>query len=370
MTFDGRKPLSYATVTPAGHAGKAYLHAGYSKDCVVTGTNDSADLPASCKSSAYVISSDVVAIGKTCGDRAFVQYVGEKHVTTGWMRTADLGATRSVALRQNLMSRSYGSEPTFTLTRGLGIPVCEAYLQRLNQTQFKSPAYCGRPEDDQVPGFQRLTRVRVSKEEITKLYNLVVTITNPLTEIDSRYFDEMNANGGVFTGTPPQITMPQVRAYETWRYAPPIDIDNDGSPDNIVIWNLDSVDYHECGSFNPGPTRGQQIALVMSADGSTVDQARTIRIFGHPDGGYDAIAGMSGLSGPIRFLKSWRLLGNSYSAFRYRDLYYFDTFYDQFANLGDFQNKRKGSSRLQDTLAVFLHRNGKTAPVCEYFVAE
>ena len=368
--FDGTKPLSYATVTPAGRAGKAYLRAQYPKDCAITGTNASAELLASCQSPPYVIPGDVVAIGKSCGGWAYVQYIGEKHITTGRLRTVDLGAPRSVPPRQNAMSYNTESEPVLTVTRGQGVPVCEAYLQRLNQTQFKYPAYCGRPEDDQVPGFQRLTRVRVSKEEITKLYNLVVTITNPRTEIDSRYFDEMNANGGVFTGTPPQITMPQARAYETWRYDPLIDIDNDGSPDNVVIWNLDSVDYHECGDFRPGPTRGQQVSLIMSADGSTVDQARTIRTFGHPDGGCDAIAGMAGLSGPIRFLKSWRLLGNSYSVFRYRDLYYFDTFYDLFAHLGDFQNKRKGSSRLQDTLAVFLHRSGKTAPVCEYFVTE
>ena len=58
--------------------------------------------------------------------------------------------------------------------------------------------------------------------------------------------------------------------------------------------------------------------------------------------------------------------------FPYRDLYYFDTFYDWGSPVvdGDFEDKRKGSSRLPNTLAVFLRKNGKTAPVCEYHVTE
>jgi hypothetical protein len=111
----------------------------------------------------------------------------------------------------------------------------------------------------------------------------------------------------------------------------------------------------------------------MSADGNTVDQTRTIQIFGHPDGGYVMVPGTQGLNGPIHFLKSLRLLGNSYGLFEYRGLYYFDTFYDlefPVSTLGDFADQRKGSTKLPDTLAVFLRKNGKTLPLCEYHVTE
>ena len=83
------------------------------------------------------------------------------------MLAADLGATRKVVARDDSLM-VYGKESVFKLTRGNTVPVCEAYLQRLNQTQFKYPANCGRPEDDQVPGFQRLTRVLLSQTEVEK----------------------------------------------------------------------------------------------------------------------------------------------------------------------------------------------------------
>lgn len=368
VAFDGIAPLSYATVTGAAGS-KAYLHAHSPEQCATTSEDP-------CGASAYVLPGDVVAMAKTCGPWAYVQYIGEKHVTTGWMRTADLGATRDVAPRQNQMS--YGrKEPVFALTRGRGVPVCEAYLQRLNQSQFKYPAYCGRPEDDQVPGFQRLNRISVSNEEVKKQADLVAAITSPISGIDWRDFDEMNSNGGVFTGTPYPFTLPRFTgSYSTWGYDPPIDIDNDGSAEKVIIWNLDSDSSPFCGRGERSELeqeRSPQIPLVMTSDGSTIDQASTIRIFGHPDGGYVMVPGTVGRNGPVRFLKSYRVIGSSYGVFRYRKLYYFDTFYDAEVpsrELGDIHDQRRGSSSLLDTLAVFVRRDGKTFPICKYFVTQ
>ena len=366
VVFDGLTPLSYAAVSVAQGA-KAYLHAKYPLQCA-------AGNPASCQSPTYVLPGDVVAIGKICGAWAYVQYIGAKRITSGWVRTTDLAKPNDISPRRNLMSSgNTGKEPVFTLTRGKSVPVCEAYLQRLNQTEFEQPAYCGRPEDDRVPGFHRLNRVLVSPGEVKRLADLVVSITFPLTAIDSRYFDEMNENGGVFNGTPSRVGAPNIDSYATWRYDPPIDIDNDGMPDNVLIWHLDDAVRPYCGLPVQGDERIEQYAFVMSPDGSTIDQARTIQVFGHPDGGYAAVPGMQGLKGPSRFLKSLRLIGDSYSVFQYRDLYYFETFYDHespVSALGDLEDKRIGSAKLQDTLAVFLRKGGKTLPVCEYYVTE
>lgn len=58
----------------------------------------------------------------------------------------------------------------FDLTKGKGKPVCEAYLQRLNQTEFFSPPYCGRPESTLVPGFALLHRRLLSIAEYRALF--------------------------------------------------------------------------------------------------------------------------------------------------------------------------------------------------------
>jgi hypothetical protein len=47
----------------------------------------------------------------------------------------------------------------FHLTKGHGVQVCEAFLQRLNVTVYDDPPYCGRPETDAVPGFKLLDRI-------------------------------------------------------------------------------------------------------------------------------------------------------------------------------------------------------------------
>jgi hypothetical protein len=53
----------------------------------------------------------------------------------------------------------------FHSTKGHGIRVCEAYLQRLNLTAYYDPPYCGRPETSVVPGFKVLDRIALKTEE-------------------------------------------------------------------------------------------------------------------------------------------------------------------------------------------------------------
>src|ERR1700675_1921036 len=61
----------------------------------------------------------------------------------------------------------------FRLTRGHALQICEAYLKRLNRTAYQEPPYCGRPENDQIPGFERLQRVALAPEEIVGLYGQI-----------------------------------------------------------------------------------------------------------------------------------------------------------------------------------------------------
>lgn len=192
VTFDGTTPLTYETVTaPSG--GKAPLHGRFPKEC-------SASQHLSCTSTAYLVSGDTVALGKTCGPWAYVQYIGERKISVGWIDLSRLSVLKRIAPRASkMMYGPFENEPIFLLTKGHQLPVCEAYLQRLNQTEFHGPAYCGRPEDDQVPGFVRLVRVGVPLATVSRLYRLVYTILDPESDSVAEW-EAMNANDGVFAG--------------------------------------------------------------------------------------------------------------------------------------------------------------------------
>lgn len=50
-------------------------------------------------------------------------------------------------------------------------------------------------------------------------------------------------------------------------------------------------------------------------------------------------------------------IGSNIGLFKYRDFYYFDTFFDSW---GAFQNRRRKYKHIDDTLRVFLRKDGKT----------
>ena len=75
--FDGKAPLQQARVV--GQIGsRIYLHPQFPPSC------ESANV-GPCKVTAYVVPGDIVADAKTCGEWAYVQYVGKSRPTTGWV---------------------------------------------------------------------------------------------------------------------------------------------------------------------------------------------------------------------------------------------------------------------------------------------
>jgi hypothetical protein len=358
-TFDGIKPLTYATVTERGSTNtEAYLHHEYPTECA---------MDAECPAKAYLVPGDVVAVSKRCGLWSYVQFIGEKHVSYGWVRDQRLKTNVSLPKRAD-NTLSAPKQPVFELTKGRGTPVCEAYLQRLNQTEFTHPAFCGRPEDDRVPGFSTLGRVPVLDDQINRLYDLVGVILRPLDVAD---YESMNRNRGVFTGKP-RASGFRWLGYVTqssWKYEQPLDIDNDGKPHEVLIWNLDNPEHPGCGGYQgrvPTQIRAGQFAFILTPDGTTIDQLGTEETFGHPDGGY--VIPPAVRPPGVTFLRSFRPIGTSYGVIHYRTVYYFDTFFDGDERLGDFEDKRKGKRALPDTLAVFQRSAGKTRQVCEYKV--
>jgi hypothetical protein len=257
----------------------------------------------------------------------------------------------------------------FHLAKGQGVAVCEAYLERLNTTNYQDPPYCDRPENDAIAGFARLNRVPLSAETVQALLPRV----QGFTEQSNQDLGEIINAGRQRDGLPFSQPLSDVKNHlgrdiKVWQYDPPVDIDNDGVPDNVVVWHGfgASGGTGRCGRENPygkWRERQSQIAYVLTTNNERIDVFKTITIFGHPSGGY-RIPDESGRGTPI---SAFRPVGREIGIFKYQDRYYFDTFFDSW---GDFQNQRGKSADIFNTLAVFLRQGGKTQQVCEYLMTE
>lgn len=86
-----------------------------------------------------------------------------------WAGVVLLAASAAVAAQAG-DAKSPQLRYEFTLQKGQGVPVCEAYVLRLRATRFARPPYCDRPENDSVPGFAKLARVPLTRTEIENVF--------------------------------------------------------------------------------------------------------------------------------------------------------------------------------------------------------
>ena len=275
---------------------------------------------------------------------------------------------------------SEGQQYHFRITKGKGVRVCDAYLERLNTTAYVKPPFCDRPENDAVKGFTKLNRIPLSPADVHDLIPIVSTFMLLANKKDIDWTD-MAFQRGLTEHDHPKPSpsgsgMLQLfldgGSAKMWRYAPPVDIDNDGTPDNIEIWHGSAlpkgVGGRQCGDDSPANFPGNsvirqpQVALVISGNNNRLDAVTTERIFGHPKGGYPIH-----LDGQLAVSGDFRPIGTSIGIFEYLGLYYFDTFFDSW---GDFENRRQRDKNIFNTLAVFQNKDGKTREVCEYLMIE
>jgi len=265
---------------------------------------------------------------------------------------------------------------SFVLTKGNGVPVCDAYLERLNTSTYEKPPYCDRPESDVVKGFTKLNRVPLSPADVHDLFPIVSTFLGLANQKNLDWAD-MNLQKRLTQTGQSRLTEAGSKSLQMdldggwakmWRYEPPIDIDNDGVPDNVEVWHgsiVRGVGGRQCGEsmtdIRPGLTslRQPQIAFVVAGSNDRLDVTKTRKVFEHPARVYHLDSG--------NFASKFRPIGNSIDIFKYQNMYYFDTFFDHW---GDFENKRKNDRVAVNSLAVFLHKDGKTSQVCEYLMAE
>ena len=280
-----------------------------------------------CESKGYLVQGDTVAVGKTCGDWSDVQFIGNKVVSYGWVATASLRDATA-----NDASEAVG------------------HLQRLNQTHYDLPPFCERPENTTVPGFSRLDRIWFPTEEITRMF----AETNNF--IDGQPPD---------AGWPPPF--PPSAKLTSYGFRPLIAIENDGTPQNVVLWNLDNRGHPECNSTLgpiPAPRRSFQVALILSNDGRRIDKVRTNRVFGQPSAGPP----LPGSAEQYMRNDGYAHLGNTYGIFKYRGVFYFDTFFDNGPHGLEHIANATSADILENKLGVFANRGHRTAEICEYLV--
>lgn len=267
-----------------------------------------------------------------------------------------------------LLSANTASAQEFTLVKGRGTEVCEAYAKRLNESEGsrQTGSFCGRPEDTSVPGFTKLGRVKLSYDELYDIGDLLLGFSS---NSDQDYLQKLYAAQLAVCDQPGrekycEHILAHKRAAESlglrwhsqldtsamrwgkefaWRYEPAIDIDNDSKPDPVLLFQ------RRCDGVQLGGT----YAYVMADDSyRRIDEARTRTIFGHPH-------------------QQWPDGLENYQAFRYIELrngvfsylgqFYFDTYYWR----GDLDNERRDDPTISRTLGVFRHHEGRTERVCE-----
>jgi hypothetical protein len=349
-TFDGTEPLHYFKVT--GYTGsKLYIQPKHPSTC--SSANDKV-----CRPFAYIVPGDIVAVGKTCNGFAFLQYIGDKHITVGWVAASELttlSTTPDQTVRPAVANGQHFMEPPrFKLMKGHGIPLCEAYLQRLNAIVYSDPPYCDRPENDAIPGFKVLDRVPLETQEMIEMSgSLFKRWVQPNPHLTASWqIDERGAMG-----------------IGAWRYKETIDLGNNGQPQNVLVWQGYGLSGGPmCGrpANNKGPEIGwrpRQLPLVLQQDNKSIDEQKTAEIFGS-QGKADWVVDRPWV--PKDGVFPFRPIGRSIGIFEYRGIIYFDTFFDL---TGDDQGKRAGVPRFANTLGVFLRKHERTSEICEMEMA-
>jgi hypothetical protein len=245
----------------------------------------------------------------------------------------------------------------FTLTRGKSQPVCEAYLKRLNTTEFTSPPFCDIPEDDSVPGFEKLNRVPLTQAEVETLYPQVFGFTQS---------GEAAVN---VPGWPASDAWKWFgNFWRAWRYLPPISFENNNKSEDIVIWQAPGPASWEahCGDVireGPGQTlvmwQIQQLAFVLTDDHRGVDGIKTRLFFGN-----GAKPRTSKDHQRVPPVGAFSPLRDTMNIFEFNGTYYLAGFDN--GTFGPYEATALGNPALSGSLAVFLHKNGQTKQVCEY----
>lgn len=364
VRFDGVKPLTYAVVN--GKSGEELsIHPVHPSKCSLP--NEKA-----CDGTAYILPGDAVAIGAQCSGWDYVQYIGAKRITEGWVKSQRLDERQPKVARDQRRPKG-GLTPEsnkdvdksiyhFELQKGNDTPVCEAMLQRLNQTHYEAPPYCNIPEDDTVPGFAWLQRKVPSEREQRRLFNHAEVFESTGGKIQDYPHEDEQWNRRYVGWESPFSEV-------VWLYESPLDIENDGHPRRVLVWQDLAIGGGGCGTkIYPGRDiywRVSQHTFVLADNSDRIDEDATRAITYRPRERPKVVGDV------------YTPIGLTTSIYKYRGVYYFGGFYDAYSGPdGDFNGERKQvtnrdttfASGLGNTFDLFLRMDGKTRLMCDYIM--
>jgi hypothetical protein len=250
------------------------------------------------------------------------------------------------------------TKPIFTLTKGQGVEVCEAYLPRLNATEYvDNDPRKGRLKEPEMPGFIDLKPVPLSLEEIQ---DVILKGDGFLNFQDQDFYNKQNFTNeqlkwlgykvihGVIEIKPENL-LARVKKQKLpmMHFLSPVDIDNDSVPDILVAnWLGSSPNIRMADS-------GDMVSMIFDKNTNRVDETKMRDVFGHSEWvDWPTVIGFPSLVAPVY-------------VFNYQGRYYFDGLFNQFQ--GDLVGERRFLRSLDFTMGVFLHERGKTRQVCEYY---
>jgi hypothetical protein len=149
----------------------------------------------------------------------------------------------------------------------------------------------------------------------------------------------------------------------TYRFDPKIDIDNDGTPDNVIMWDSENRDHPQCGQYYGQASdldKGSAIGVILKSDGLNIDEKKTREVFGNKVGGYVVRTGPDEI--PVLYSR-YAPIGLGYNVFEYQRLFYYSTYLDD-TNMSPSERRR-----VIDVLGVFLRKDSVTEEICEYHSA-
>jgi hypothetical protein len=233
------------------------------------------------------------------------------------------------------------------LTQGQGTEVCDAYLQRLNATEFlDNDPTKGRVTEPLLKGFADLKPVPLTAEEIQRLYYKIRSFEQYQ---DQDLLEKYNALHKDEAGIKYQAqklpsvikqTMEENQKTPFVRYQVKLDLNNDGIASDIVIKSSRGNDI-----------RNNNGIYIVDPQLRQIDEARMKAIF----------ADQEILDWPSVIL--FPTLASSINVFSYNGKNYFDGLIDVILGLGySPQVYRYAPVKL----AVFIHEQYRTRKICEY----
>jgi len=261
-------------------------------------------------------------------------------------------------------------ENQFTMIKGRGVPVCEAYLELLNKTLFERTPFCGRPDTGPAP-FAPLERRDLGVNEMLPLFNYVWEFMrfNDQHHVEKFFYSNVDPSKSYWSTdatTREAIGQAVGRGWtHVWTYSKPIDIANDGNAMPLLIWQ----GYGAAGSgaacggdYASGAwddTYTQQRVFVLTADGKEIDESQTRAIFGiaakRSSRESAAAQPPAHIPGMPPGAKPFIALSDSIGIFGYDNRYYIQT-----------ENKPKARGESPPAVEVLLRDTGHTKKVCAF----